>query len=271
MRAGSYRQPFLFGILMFVNTARHGPFRVAVPLEREVLPGRLRHPGFDPAGASPSMPCTMVDDARIGQEPLTVMSEQKNELLTTSRKALAINLDETRYGTFAEIGAGQEVVRRFFQAGGASGTIAKTISAYDMVFSDAIYGKAPPLRLAASGSSTMLDHEYRLIQERLAASAASRHSVLRLRRHRRHQELQGRQRRARLDGHPFSGPPREPPNDIILHVRMWDKEAVLQQEALGIVGVNFIYGAFFYRHDPPEVHPSHWWTTSAPTGSRSTC
>ena len=175
MRAGSYRQPFLFGILMFVNTARHGPFRVAVPLEREVLPGRLRHPGFDPAGASPSMPCTMVDDARIGQEPLTVMSEQKNELLTTSRKALTINLDEARYGTFAEIGAGQEVVRHFFQAGGASGTIAKTISAYDMVFSDAIYGKAPRY-VSRERLSTMLDHEYLLLQERLAEARGSRTS-----------------------------------------------------------------------------------------------
>ena len=70
------------------------------------------------------------------------MAEQK-DLLTTNRKALTINLDGPKYGTFAEIGAGQEVARLFFQAGGASGTIAKSISAYDMVFSDAIYGKAP--------------------------------------------------------------------------------------------------------------------------------
>ena len=64
-----------------------------------------------------------------------------NQLLTTNRKALTINLDPARYGTFAEIGAGQEVARSFFRAGGASGTVAKTISAYDMAFSDAIYGK----------------------------------------------------------------------------------------------------------------------------------
>ena len=70
------------------------------------------------------------------------MSEKK-ELLTTNRKALTINLDGTRYGTIAEIGAGQEVSRIFFQVGGASGSIAKTMSAYDMTFSDAIYGKAP--------------------------------------------------------------------------------------------------------------------------------
>ena len=70
------------------------------------------------------------------------MTEHK-DLLTTPQKALTINLDVPKYGTFAEIGAGQEVAREFFQAGGASGTIAKSISAYDMVFSDAIYGKAP--------------------------------------------------------------------------------------------------------------------------------
>src|SRR5690348_3344500 len=84
----------------------------------------------------------------------------------TSKKAFQINLDPKRYGTFAEIGAGQEVARRFFQVGGASGTIAKTISAYDMTFSDAIYGPTDHyvsrLRLF-----TMLDHEYDLLIERL--------------------------------------------------------------------------------------------------------
>jgi hypothetical protein len=79
------------------------------------------------------------------------MSGQK-DLLTTNQKALTINLDMPKYGTFAEIGAGQEVAREFFQAGGASGTIAKSISAYDMVFSDAIYGKAP--RYVSRGGSS---------------------------------------------------------------------------------------------------------------------
>jgi hypothetical protein len=86
------------------------------------------------------------------------MSEQK-ELLTTNRKALTINLDEPKYGTFAEIGAGQEVARVFFQSGGASGTIAKTISAYDMTFSDAIYGKAPRY-VSRERLGLMLDHDY---------------------------------------------------------------------------------------------------------------
>ena len=93
------------------------------------------------------------------------MSETK--LLTTNRKALTINLDGGCYGTIAEIGAGQEVARIFFQAGGASGSIAKTISAYDMTFSDAIYGKAPRY-VSRERLSQMLDHEYRLLWERLA-------------------------------------------------------------------------------------------------------
>ncbi len=93
------------------------------------------------------------------------MSEQK-DLLTTTQKALTINLDVPKYGTFAEIGAGQEVAREFFQAGGASGTIAKSISAYDMVFSDAIYGKAPRY-VSRERLKLMLDHEYQLLIDRL--------------------------------------------------------------------------------------------------------
>src|SRR3954463_15855880 len=100
------------------------------------------------------------------------MSEKK-ELLTTNRKALTINLDERKYGTFAEIGAGQEVARVFFQAGGASGTIAKTISAYDMKFSDAIYGKAPRY-VSRERLALMLDHEYELLIERLPAPHGGR-------------------------------------------------------------------------------------------------
>src|SRR5471030_1809937 len=88
------------------------------------------------------------------------MSDNK-DLLTTNGKALAINLDGMKYGTFAEIGAGQEVARVFFQAGGASGTVAKTISAYDMVFSNAIYGKAPRY-VSRERLGLMLDHEYGL-------------------------------------------------------------------------------------------------------------
>jgi hypothetical protein len=89
-----------------------------------------------------------------------------HELLTTNRKALVINLDAKVYGTFAEIGAGQEVARHFFQAGAAAGTVAKTISAYDMAFSDAIYGQCERY-VSRERLATMLDREYRLLRERL--------------------------------------------------------------------------------------------------------
>jgi hypothetical protein len=179
------------------------------------------------------------------------MSEQKKELLTTNRKALTVNLEESRYGTFAEIGAGQEVARHFFQAGGASGTIAKTISAYDMVFSDAIYGKAPRY-VSHERLITMLNHEYRLLEERLAEARGPRTSFFVFA-----DTVATRSFKGDNDAHGWMGirfqiHPQEPPNDIILHLRMWDKEAVLEQEALGIFGVNFIYGAFFYRTSPEK-------------------
>ncbi len=176
------------------------------------------------------------------------MPEPTTEVLTTSRKALDINLAESRYGTFAEIGAGQEVVRHFFQAGHASGTIAKTISAYDMVFSDAIYGKAPRY-VSRERLITMLDHEYRLLEERLAGPRGDRTAFFVF------ANTVATKSRQVSDAHGWMGlrfqiHPQDPPNDIILHLRMWDKEAVQQQEALGIVGVNFIYAAFNYRTAP---------------------
>src|ERR1700691_2474219 len=91
----------------------------------------------------------------------------EREILSTHQKALQVNLDASKYGTFAEIGAGQEVARWFFRVGGASGTIAKTISAYDMTISDAIYGRAERY-VSRQRLETMLDHEYTLLQERLA-------------------------------------------------------------------------------------------------------
>src|SRR5438034_10564634 len=90
----------------------------------------------------------------------------KNEYASTHQKALQINLDNTKYGTFAEIGAGQEVARWFFRVGGAAGTIAKTISAYDMIVSDAIYGKCDRY-VGRTRLDTMLDREYPLMVERL--------------------------------------------------------------------------------------------------------
>src|SRR6478609_71717 len=178
------------------------------------------------------------------------MSE-KQELLTTNRKALTINLDGTHYGTIAEIGAGQEVARVFFQAGSASGSIAKTISAYDMTFSDAIYGKAPRY-VSKERLTTMLGHEYSLLVERLAEKRAERTSFFVYA-----DTVATANAKSGATGHGWLGirfqtKPLEQPSDILIHVRTLDKKNVLQQEALGIVGTNLIYGAFYYRDNPEK-------------------
>jgi len=179
------------------------------------------------------------------------MSEQK-ELLTTNRKALTINLDEPKYGTFAEIGAGQEVARVFFQAGGASGTIAKTISAYDMTFSDAIYGKAPRY-VSRERLGLMLDHEYQLLNERLATQRGERTTFFAFADTVSARNFKGTNEAHGWMGIRFQTEPGGPPSEVVLHVRMWDKENILQQQALGIIGVNLIYGAFYYHSDPRKL------------------
>ncbi|HKB92452.1 MAG TPA: TonB-dependent receptor, partial [Opitutaceae bacterium] len=179
------------------------------------------------------------------------MSEQK-ELLTANRKALTINLDEPRYGTFAEIGAGQEVARVFFQAGGASGTIAKTMSAYDMTFSDAIYGKAPRY-VSQERLEHMLDHEYKLLLERLDQARGERTTFFVFANTVATKSFKGNNDAHGWMGVRFQINPREEPNDIFLHLRMWDKDNLMQQQALGIAGVNLLYGAFYYRDDPKRL------------------
>ena len=179
------------------------------------------------------------------------MSE-KQQLLTTNRKALTINLDGSHYGTIAEIGAGQEVARVFFQAGSASGSIAKTISAYDMTFSDAIYGKAPRY-VSRERLTTMLEHEYNLIVERLAEKRAD-HTCFFVYAD---TVATASAKSGATSGHGwlgirFQAKPHEQPNDILIHVRTLDKKNVQQQEALGIVGTNLIYGAFYYRDNPEK-------------------
>src|SRR3954469_16339632 len=176
------------------------------------------------------------------------MSEKK-ELLTTNRKALTINLDERKYGTFAEIGAGQEGARVFFQAGGASGTIAKTISAYDMNFSDAIYGKAPRY-VSRERLARMLDHEYELLIERRGETRGDRTTFFVFANTVATKGYKGTNDAHGWMGIRFQSEAGGPASDVLLHVRMWDKENVLQQEALGIAGTNLIYAAFYYRDDP---------------------
>jgi hypothetical protein len=165
------------------------------------------------------------------------------------QKSLRVNLDKSAYGTFAEIGAGQEVARWFFRVGGASGTIAKTISAYDMQVSDAIYGKCERY-VGRERLLTMLDHEYGLLLERLrdkrgadtrffafAETVAAQGYIHR-------DECHG------WMGMRFQSVPGAEPSQIILHVRMLDKENLLQQEALGIIGVNLVHGAYYHAQDP---------------------
>jgi hypothetical protein len=174
------------------------------------------------------------------------------ELLTTTQKARTINFDVPKYGTFAEIGAGQEVAREFFQAGGASGTIAKSISAYDMVFSDAIYGKAPRY-VSRERLTLMLDHEYDLLLARLATIRGEQTNFFVFADTVSTRNYQGTNEAHGWLGIRFQSEPMGEPSEIVLHVRMRDEDAVLQQQALGIVGVNLIYGALYYRSNPREL------------------
>src|SRR6202048_2363683 len=175
-----------------------------------------------------------------------------SELLTTTLKARKINLDELKYGTFAEIGAGQEVAREFFHAGGASGTIAKSISAYDMVFDTAIYGKAPR-SVSRERLKLMLDHEYGLLLERLSASRGDKTKFFVFADTVATINFKGTNEAHGWLGIRFQTEPLGEPSEIVLHVRMWDKDASLQQQALGIVGVNLVYGAQYYRSDPRKL------------------
>jgi len=172
------------------------------------------------------------------------------ELLTTNRKALTINLDSQKYGTFAEIGAGQEVARYFFQAGGAAGTVAKTICAYDMTFSDEIYGKAPRY-VSRERLLLMLDHEYKLLEQRLKEKRGETSEFFVFADTVAAQSYRGGNECHGWMGVRFQKSANSEPNDIIIHVRMLDKENLQQQQALGVIGVNLVYGAFYY-HDDPE-------------------
>src|SRR5437763_99522 len=169
----------------------------------------------------------------------------------TDRKALQINLDPAKYGTFAEIGAGQEVARRFFRVGGAAGTIAKTMSAYDMTFSDAIYGRAR--RYVSRGRlQTMLDHEYDLLVERLDSKFGAEKTFFVFA-----DTVAARSFKQRSESHGWLGvrfqfEPRSQPSEIIIHVRLLDEANVDQQEALGVIGVNLVHGAFYHRQ-PEEL------------------
>ena len=177
-----------------------------------------------------------------------------SKILTIKQKALQINLNEHIYGTFAEIGAGQETVRHFFRAGGSSGTIAKAMSAYDKDFSDAIYGIEDDKRYVTEDRlRKMLDHEVNLIEDRIARdkhpdklffSFANTVATIDFSK--------------KFKGHGWVGvkfqlDPLEEYNEIIIHIRFKQTNAQLQQETLGMLGTNLLFGGFYMHDDPKEI------------------
>ncbi|MGC4090263.1 MAG: hypothetical protein QM756_20760 [Polyangiaceae bacterium] len=172
--------------------------------------------------------------------------------LDTHQKALAVNLDARRYGTFAEIGAGQEVVRWFFRVGGAAGTIAKSISAYDMAVSDAIYGRTQRY-VCRQRLESMLTYEHNLNIERLRDARGDTTSFFAFADTVAAKSFKGTNECHGWLGVRFQAHPRDQDSQVIIHVRLLDAEMALQQEALGVVGVNLLYGAFFMHHDPDRL------------------
>src|SRR5260370_24484094 len=175
--------------------------------------------------------------------------EEDRHRLSTHEKALKIKLDPMFYGTFAEIGAGQEVARWFFKVGAAPGTISKSISAYDMAVSDAIYGRSKRY-VSRERLQGMLDHEHGLNLERLRMSRGDTTAFFAFA-----NTVAARNYQGTNEGHGWMGVkyqtrPRDEDSQIIIHVRMLDQENDLQQETLGIVGVNLLYGPFFLHHKP---------------------
>ncbi|MBK6496956.1 MAG: TonB-dependent receptor [Saprospiraceae bacterium] len=174
-------------------------------------------------------------------------------MIKTEQKALDINLNDPIYGTFAEIGAGQEVARNFFQAGAAAGTIAKTMSAYDKTYSDAIYGVEPSGRYVSEPRLyKMLDHEWHLMEERLKESRPDATFFVFA------DTVQAINYTRTIKGNGWMGlrfrlVPDGPVNDMVLHVKMLDTNNRLQQEAIGILGVNMIYASFYYNDNPEKM------------------
>ena len=174
------------------------------------------------------------------------------EFNSAQQKALKINLDARRYGTFAEIGAGQEVVRWFFHAGKAAGTVAKSISAYDMAISDGIYGPAQRY-VSRQRLEAMLNYEFQSLVDRLDGTRGEHTAFFAF------ADTSATQTHSkRPAGHSWLGvrfqtAPRAAPSEIVIHVEMLDPFTIAQQEALGLAGVNLLYGAFYYLDDPVHL------------------
>jgi len=174
------------------------------------------------------------------------------ETHSAQQKALKINLDARKFGTFAEIGAGQEVARWFFHVGKAAGTVAKSISAYDMVISDSIYGRAGHY-VSRERLEAMLEHEFSRLETHFAETRAKDTALFAFAdTSATHTHSQNQSGNSWL-GIRFQTEPGGPPSEIIIHAAMLDPVTVGQQEALGLVGVNLVYGAFYYSADPNHL------------------
>jgi len=180
--------------------------------------------------------------------------DKKVSSRTTSNKALRLNLDEKKYGTIVEIGAGQEVARQFFLAGAAAGTIAKTMSAYDMKFSDAIYGVQEDKRYVSNARvKAMMTQEFDLVVDRVSnvRAKSSRYFTYAA-------TVAAKSFNRKNECHAWCGVrvqmyPGAEPSNITIHVRMHDETAEAQQEALGNLGVNLIYAAYYYFENPKNI------------------
>ena len=169
-------------------------------------------------------------------------------------KALRINLNRFIYGTFAEIGAGQEVARHFFRSGGASGTIAKTISAYDKNFSDNIYGEEDDKRYVTEARlNKMLDHEMGLLEDRIPRDENPNKMFFTYANTVTTIDFAKKFKGHGWMGIRFQADPNQDYSEITLHVRFHQTEARLQQEVLGIIWVNLIYGAFYKNNEPKKL------------------
>ena len=180
------------------------------------------------------------------------MTEQKNDPQLIKEKALSINLDGNKYGAIVEIGAGQEVARQFFAAGGAAGTIAKTMSAYDMQVSDAVYGKASRY-VSRERLEQMLQREYELLNNRLAENRPKENQFFSYA-----ATVTARSYMQKNECHGWIGLlvqlfPNSEPSKIVLHVRMLDETNAEQCDALGVLGVNLIHGAYNHFLDPKKL------------------
>lgn len=188
-------------------------------------------------------------------EEITYIGDSEFENIPSLKdKALRINLNKDIYGTFAEIGAGQETVRQFFRAGGASGTIAKTMSAYDKDFSDAIYGIEDDKRYVTEARlQKMLNHEVDLIEQRIVREKhpskiffAYANTVATI-------DFAKKYKGHGWVGIKYQVAPDQAYNDILLHIRFKENDARLQQETLGKLGTNLIYGAFYKYNQPRKL------------------